>query len=87
MKISNYPTLKEIKEKGYYYVPGGLAPVEAKCEKCGGQLLRDTTVSVSTYPPTYFYFCSECGNNESSPLCLGSARIENTEGPKGGWVD
>lgn len=77
MKINNYPTLKEIEEKGCFYLPGGLVPVEAKCEKCGGQLFRDPTVSVSTYPPSYFYYCSKCGNNESSTLCLEIARIEN----------
>lgn len=74
MKINNYPTLKEIEEKGCFYSPCGLVPVGAKCEKCGGQLWRDNSTFVSTYPPTYFYYCSECGNNESSRLCLGIAQ-------------
>lgn len=84
MKINNYQTLKEIEEKRCLYLSGGLVPVEAKCERCGeGQLFRDTNVSVSTYPPTYFYYCSKCGNNESSTLCLGIAKTEAEQVLKG----
>lgn len=47
-----------------------LQPVNAACEKCGGQLFIDTRIVLSSYPPKNMYICKACGNVETSYLVL-----------------
>lgn len=64
-------TLKEIELERYERpVWSDYAPVAAKCEKCGGQLYKNNSMILTTYPPQHQYVCSICKNVETSYVNL-----------------
>ena len=36
-------------------------PTNIACPKCNGQLYRDTSIVLASYPPQYHYKCIHCG--------------------------
>lgn len=55
------PTKDEyIKRKKYSPINSGWSEPKFKCDECGGNVRRDNSIILTTFPPLYRYVCEDC---------------------------
>ncbi len=56
------PTKDEyIKRKDTIINSSGWSEPKFKCDDCGGNVRKDNTIVLATFPPVYRYVCENCG--------------------------
>lgn len=70
-------TLQEIEYETNFPMYQDYVPVNAACSNCGGQLYRNTSIVLTSYPPQHQYWCPQCGNIETSWLHLPEYQRKN----------
>ena len=65
--MTNLPTREEyIKNDGSFYIDGyKYSEPKYICPKCGGNVRKNLSIVLTTYPPKYEYMCDSCGYSEN----------------------